>query len=140
MCTVAQNVYSICAPWQWPGPVGCPVCCTSCVCSLPAGPMPCSRVQSFYPTADHLKHTFVTAMLHTKQHLQEFLHLVACTMSTNQVADTRLCMSCDFGHHGQAPASTRYSKRTRNFLCYSNPSRNFLENVRVASSTYHLRW
>ena len=27
--------------------------------------------------------------------------------------------------------------RTRNFLCYSNPTQIFLENDRVASSTYH---
>ena len=41
--------------------------------------------------------------------------------------------------YNQAPASTRYSNRTRNFLCYSNPTRIFLENDRVASSSYHLR-
>ena len=40
----------------------------------------------------------------------------------------------------QAPASTRYSNRTRNFLCYSNPTRKFLEKDRVASSSYHSRF
>ena len=39
----------------------------------------------------------------------------------------------------QAPASTRYSNRTRICLSYSNPTRIFLENDRVASSTYHSR-
>ena len=41
----------------------------------------------------------------------------------------------------QGPTSTRYSNRTLIFLYYSNPTRNFLKNDRVASSmyTWHLR-
>ena len=36
----------------------------------------------------------------------------------------------------QGPTSTRYSNRTRIFLYYSNPTRKFLKNDRVASSMY----
>ena len=49
-------------------------------------------------------------------------------------------LPCDLATCIQAPASTRYSNRTRNFLGYSNPTGNFLENDRVASSSYHLPW
>ena len=36
----------------------------------------------------------------------------------------------------QGPTSTLYSNRTRIFLSYSNPTRKFLKNDRVASSVY----
>ena len=36
----------------------------------------------------------------------------------------------------QGPTSTLYSNRTRIFLSYSNPTRKFLKNDRVASSMY----
>ena len=36
----------------------------------------------------------------------------------------------------QGPTSTGYSNRTRIFLYYSNPTRKFLKNDRVASSMY----
>ena len=39
-------------------------------------------------------------------------------------------------HLDQGPTSTRYSNRTRIFLHYSNPTRKFLKNDRVASSMY----
>ena len=95
MCTAAQNVYSICAPWQLPGPVGCPVCCTSCVCSSPAtGLMPCSRVQSFYPTADHLKHTFVTARCYILNNIckHSCIQLLARWVRTKlQIPDCGVC-------------------------------------------------
>ena len=38
--------------------------------------------------------------------------------------------------HQQAPTSTRYSNRTQIFLHYSNPTRKFLKNDRVASRMY----
>ena len=38
--------------------------------------------------------------------------------------------------HHQGPTSTLYSNRTRIFLSYSNPTRKFLKNDRVASSMY----
>ena len=38
---------------------------------------------------------------------------------------------------GQGPTSTLYSNRTRIFLSYSNPTRKFLKNDRVASSVYY---
>ena len=38
--------------------------------------------------------------------------------------------------YSQGPTSTRYSNRTRIFLYYSNPTRKFLKNDRVASSMY----
>ena len=37
----------------------------------------------------------------------------------------------------QGPTSTLYSNRTRIFLSYSNPTRKFLKNDRVASSVYY---
>ena len=40
-------------------------------------------------------------------------------------------------HHNQGPTSTLYSNRTRIFLSYSNPTRKFLKNDRVASSVYY---
>ena len=109
VCAAAQNVYSSCALAQMnvqclycgAGLVSRPVCCTSCACTLPAGLIPCSTVQTLCLTADRLKSTFVTAMCYILLTLlQELSCPVACTMSTNQVADTRLCLSCDFGHHG----------------------------------------
>ena len=39
-------------------------------------------------------------------------------------------------HQDQGPTSTRYSNQTRIFLYYSNPTRKFLKNDRVASSMY----
>ena len=40
----------------------------------------------------------------------------------------------------QGPTSTLYSNRTRIFLSYSNPTRKFLKNDRVASSVYYLHF
>ena len=50
-------------------------------------------------------------------------------LSTKFVLDVKNC-------HSQGPTSTLYSNRTRIFLSYSNPTRKFLKNDRVASSVY----
>ena len=60
-------------------------------------------------------------------------HLLQYTCASSQVA---------LAHHRQTalspkgPTSTLYLNRTRIFLSYSNPTRKFLKNDRVASSVY----
>ena len=48
----------------------------------------------------------------------------------------KVSITIEWNGSGQGPTSTRYSNQTRIFLYYSNPTRKFLKNDRVASSMY----
>ena len=60
-----------------------------------------------------------------------------CPGNSNQRFATHPAREKGGGDHRQGPTSTLYSNRTRIFLSYSNPTRKFLKNDRVASSVYY---
>ena len=79
--------------------------------------------------------------LRTQNNKKTYLHIRANPQGiTDSDPDSPLLIAMryqvPFISYNQGPTSTRYSNRTRIFLYYSNPTRNFFKNDRVASSMY----